>query len=222
MLIYGTYNYSIRSFYFFEAIVPPSGLYLRNSCPLQSCVSSASQNKLADKNLYQNWGFISPEILRSHVVETTCALKVIRTEQTTEKETLQRKFNYCCLTHDEWRMQTLDNTSMQHQLYFRDRHRVWIGGEQDLLQHSNAVEICYDTWSRTERSWHSLGKSLLEQFNLAAATRVESRNLTIDMEFMKHVLPGIPGLFLPVVNIKLTVHNQTVQIRSRYIHLFET
>ena len=75
-------------------------------------------------------------------------------------------------------MQTLDNTGTQRQLYFRDRHRVWIGGERDLLRHSNAIEICYGTWSRTERSWHLLGRSSVGWFNLAAAIRVESKKPT--------------------------------------------
>ena len=119
-------------------------------------------------------------------------------------------------------MQTLDNTGTQRQLYFRDRHRVWIGGERDLLRHSNAIEICYGTWSRTERSWHSLGRSSVGWFNPAATTRIESRKPTIDIEFTRPVLLTIHGLFLPVVHIKPTVHNQTVQIRLRYTCPFGT
>ena len=100
-------------------------------------------------------------------------------------------------------MQTLDNTGTQRQLYFRDRHRVWIGGERDLLRHSNAIEICYGTWSRTERSWHSLGRSSVGWFNPAAATRVESRKPTIDIK------PTRPVLL--VVHIKPTGDDESVQ-----------
>ena len=102
------------------------------------------------------------------------------------------------MTHNEWRVQTLDNTGTQRQFYFRDRHRVWIGGEQDLLQHSNAIEICYGTWSRTERSWHSLGRSSVGWFNLAAAIRVESKKPT------GFILPAIRELFLSETRIKST------------------
>ena len=80
MLIYGTNNYPIRSFYFFEAIVFASDLYLRNSCLFQSCVDSASQIKLANKDLQQTWGSTSPNILRCYVVKALYISEVIRTK----------------------------------------------------------------------------------------------------------------------------------------------
>ena len=109
-------------------------------------------------------------------------------------------------------MQTPDNIGTQRQLYFQDRHQVWIGGEQDLLRHLNAIEICYGTWSKTERSWHLLGKSSVGGFNPATTTRVEFKKSTIGIEFTRPVFPIIHGLFLPVVYIKATSNNESVQI----------
>ena len=131
----------------------------------------------------------------------------------------------------------------KRKLYFQDRHRVWIGGEQDLLRHSNAIEICYGTWSKTERSWHLLGRSSVGWFNPAAATRVESRKPTgfilptIDIEFTRPILPAIREPFcdthrvhqaclsyshtkpnktaLPVGHIKPTGHDESVQISTQ-------
>ena len=48
--------------------------------------------------------------------------------------------------------------------------------------------------------------------NPAAATRVESKKLTIDIEFTRPVLPTIHRLFLPMVHIKPTNNDESVQI----------
>ena len=60
--------------------------------------------------------------------------------------------------------------------------------------------------------------SSTEWFNPAAATRVESRKLMIDIEFTTPVFPIIHGLFLPVVHIKPTGNDELVQI-STQLHL---
>ena len=128
-------------------------------------------------------------------------------------------------------MQTLDNIGTQCQLYFRDHHQVWIGGERDLLRHSNAIEICYSTWSKTERSWHLLGRSFVGWFNPATAIRVESKKPT------GFILPAIRKPFwdthwvhqaclsyghikpnktaLPVVHIEPKTHDESVQISTQ-------
>ena len=48
-----TFSLSSLPLYSPSVIVSPSGLYLRNSCPPQSCVGSASRTKLTDKDFYQ-------------------------------------------------------------------------------------------------------------------------------------------------------------------------
>ena len=98
----------------------------------------------------------------------------------------------------------------KRKLCFQHCHRIW-NGEQDLLQHSNAIEICYNTWSKMEWSWHSLGRTSVGWFNPAVATRVEYRKPTTDIKFTRPVLPTIHGLFLPMVHIKPTSDNESVQ-----------
>ena len=151
------------------------------------------------------------KILRCHVVETPYVPEVIGTEL---------KNNQAKRKHYDSSLVIVNRLTMievyKRKLCFRHHHRVW-NSEQDLLQHLNAIEICYHTWSRTERSWHLLGRSSVRWFNPTAATCVESKKPTIDIRFTRPIVPTIHGLFLPVVQIKPTGDNESVQI-SIQIH----
>ena len=133
--------------YFFNAIGFLLGLDLQNSCLSQSYISSAIyfEPSQPTKTSIKPEDLPSLKILSSYVVKALYIPEVIGTElkkiTNQKKRTLRLKSNYCCLTHNDWHVQT-----------------------QALLP-----TLSLDIKWRTRLLWYSVRRNFVRWFNLATA-----------------------------------------------------